>query len=63
VSAVQDYCRVLHAKLLEMESKAENDFITAQIHSRAGIQSVWLGINDLVREGHFIFNSNGQPVT
>ena len=37
----QAYCRILHARMLEVESKAENDFIAAQIRSRSGTTSVW----------------------
>ncbi|XP_070182299.1 low affinity immunoglobulin epsilon Fc receptor-like [Littorina saxatilis] len=47
--------------MLEVESKAENDFIVAQI-SLSGLSRVWMGINDLVREGRWVYNSNGLPL-
>lgn len=32
---------MLHSKMLEVESKAENDFIAAQIRSRTGTVSLF----------------------
>ncbi|KAK7089667.1 low affinity immunoglobulin epsilon Fc receptor-like [Littorina saxatilis] len=58
----ETYCHILNpeSKMLEVETKAENDFIAAQINARDGIREVWQGVNDLLREGHWVFNSNGQ---
>ncbi|XP_070195439.1 asialoglycoprotein receptor 2-like isoform X2 [Littorina saxatilis] len=60
-TSAKAFCELLGAKMLEVESKAENDFIVAQM-SRSGLSRVWMGINDLVREARWVYNSNGLPL-
>ncbi|XP_070182300.1 asialoglycoprotein receptor 2-like [Littorina saxatilis] len=60
-TSAKAFCELLGAKMLEVESKAENDFIVGQMR-RSGLRYVWMGINDLVREGRWVYNSNGLPL-
>jgi len=57
------FCTMLHANLVEIGSKAENDFVAAKIRTTTGINGAWTGLNDLVREGRWVYASNLQDAT
>ena len=46
-------------KLAEPRKQTTNDFIFINGN---GIQ-LWIGINDIVEEGAFVYGSNGEPAT
>ncbi|KAK7503121.1 hypothetical protein BaRGS_00005747 [Batillaria attramentaria] len=52
-------CEALGGGLLEIHSKAENDFIT-QLARHNGREYLWLGLTDLAHEGKWVWISNGQ---
>ncbi|KAL8606808.1 hypothetical protein ACOMHN_049637 [Nucella lapillus] len=55
----QTVCGLLHSKLLEVESAEENSFIVSQMAIRH-TSKVWLGCNDFVREGKYVWTSTSE---
>ncbi|KAK7108591.1 hypothetical protein V1264_016300 [Littorina saxatilis] len=62
----QTSCKSLdqHGKLVEIGSADENNFVANFVKSHGG-QNVWVGINDMAKEGHFVFGTStwGLPYT
>nr|KAG5691741.1 hypothetical protein BaRGS_010244 [Batillaria attramentaria] len=56
-------CNILGGRMLEVESQAENDFIVQQMSYRTGVDNVWIGLQDFVREGRFVWISTLEPPT
>ncbi|KAL8591893.1 hypothetical protein ACOMHN_044389 [Nucella lapillus] len=54
-------CSTLDAGLVQISSKAENDFVAAQMRSRSLVQS-WLGMQDFLREGRWVDDTENEPL-
>ncbi|KAK7476376.1 hypothetical protein BaRGS_00032376, partial [Batillaria attramentaria] len=55
-------CRLVqNADMLQVDSQAENDFVVSQIKARTGIDNVWMGLTDFVRDGTWLTTSDQQP--
>ncbi|KAL8579598.1 hypothetical protein ACOMHN_025551 [Nucella lapillus] len=52
----QEFCKERGAKMVEIESAEENDFVQKTLTELA-IQNIWMGLTDLVEEGKFVWES------
>ena len=56
-------CEDMGGKLAEPREQATNDFFT-DVANQNGIQdSFWFGINDILEEGKFVYDSSNAPVS
>jgi len=63
-TAVADsLCRLYGATLVEIDDKAEFDFLVSQFNTVMGDDSVSLGASDRTKEGTWSFLSSGSPMT
>ncbi|XP_076466735.1 low affinity immunoglobulin epsilon Fc receptor-like [Babylonia areolata] len=60
-TGAQTICALLHSRLVEIESAEENNFIVSQMKLR-NVPKTWLGFNDFVREGRYVWTSTGEPM-
>nr|XP_022290815.1 perlucin-like [Crassostrea virginica] len=51
------YCSTLHAKLVEIGSSAENNFLKNHVRSLHKNESYWIGFTDALVEGKFIWQT------
>ncbi|XP_052693269.1 perlucin-like protein [Crassostrea angulata] len=54
------FCNNLGAELLELQSKAEEDWIDLQCRVRGYTDGVWLGLSDVQTEGQFVSLSDAR---
>lgn len=54
------FCNNLGAELLELQRKAEEDWIDLQCRVRGYAFGVWLGLSDLQNEGQFVTLSDAR---
>ena len=50
-------------KLAEPKKQSTNDFIADVAKGKGNGIELWIGINDIVEEGTFVYGSNGELVT
>ena len=50
-------------KLVEPRKQTTNDFITDVAKEKGNGIELWIGINDISKEGVFVYESNSEPVT
>ncbi|BFZ21795.1 hypothetical protein BsWGS_24834 [Bradybaena similaris] len=55
-------CRLFGAHIVEINSRAENDFLVSQLKERK-ISVAWIGANDLLEEGIFRWGSSRENVS
>ncbi|XP_052081198.1 collectin-12-like [Mytilus californianus] len=55
-------CERKDAHLVEIETKAENDFVK-KLAQKVPNHSVWLGGTDAAKEGTWVWSSSGKPFT
>eukprot|EP00745_Piridium_sociabile_P001731 TRINITY_DN110628_c0_g1_i4.p1 TRINITY_DN110628_c0_g1~~TRINITY_DN110628_c0_g1_i4.p1 ORF type:complete len:154 (-),score=18.21 TRINITY_DN110628_c0_g1_i4:180-641(-) len=60
-SSAQTICGLLGAHLPEIESAAENRFLTSMVVKLHG-PTVWIGFNDFVHEGRYVWTSTNKPI-
>ncbi|XP_025113557.1 CD209 antigen-like [Pomacea canaliculata] len=54
-------CKTLGGHLVEINSATENHFVSRLMHSK-GVVWIWLGFNDLVKEGRWVSATSNQPM-
>ncbi|BFZ21792.1 hypothetical protein BsWGS_24831 [Bradybaena similaris] len=54
-------CRAFQGYLVEINSKAENDWLVSQLKTRK-FSHTWLGASDMMKEGVFRWMTNNVPV-
>ncbi|KAK7483730.1 hypothetical protein BaRGS_00025051 [Batillaria attramentaria] len=52
-------CDVVSAKLVEIETSEENNFLKGLLREN-NLHSAWIGLEDFVAEGEFVWSSSGQ---
>ena len=58
------YCKNLGARLFEPRSKTINKLIYGKSVEVFGAKfETWIGINDIINDGEYVFTSNGEKVT
>ena len=50
-------------KLAELRKQTTNDFIADVAKGKGNGIELWIGINDISKEGAFVYGSNGAPIT
>ncbi|XP_062568492.1 perlucin-like [Saccostrea cucullata] len=51
------YCNSLNAKLVEIETRSEDDFLRSQLSHRRVTGNYWIGLSDIQREGKWVWSS------
>ncbi|XP_061183285.1 perlucin-like [Saccostrea echinata] len=57
------YCNILHAKLVEIETLAEDEFLRLHLFDKKLTGGYWIGFSDIVVEGEWIWTSTQEPPT
>ncbi|XP_025099424.1 C-type lectin domain family 4 member E-like [Pomacea canaliculata] len=56
------FCNKHSADVVEITSEAENKFVAELVKSKGG-EDVWIGISDLIQEGHWIYLRSLKEIT
>ncbi|XP_056001556.1 ladderlectin-like [Ostrea edulis] len=62
-TVANQFCRNLSARLAEIGTKSENDFINNIITNNSGTDRAWLGGVDMGKEGTWIWSFSEIPLT
>ncbi|XP_062568493.1 perlucin-like protein [Saccostrea cucullata] len=57
------YCRALQAKLVEIETASENGFLRLHLLDNKATGHYWIGLNDILSEGEWVWMSYQQTPT
>ncbi|XP_078331886.1 perlucin-like [Crassostrea virginica] len=56
------YCNTVGAKLVEIETASENDFLKKHLQSIGATTNYWIGLSDSIQEGHYLWQSTQDNV-
>jgi len=57
------FCKTKGARLFEPRTKAINKLVfDKSVEAFGDVSHTWIGINDMINEGHFVFTSSGENV-
>ncbi|XP_062607293.1 perlucin-like protein [Saccostrea cucullata] len=57
------HCNVLQAKLVEIETAAEDEFIRLHLKNNNYTGQFWMGLSDILREGEWVWMSSQKVAT
>ncbi|XP_025098997.1 brevican core protein-like isoform X2 [Pomacea canaliculata] len=57
-----EFCNKEGAELVEITSESENNFVADFMKKRRG-QYIWMGINDIIQEGQWIYLTSHKPLS
>ncbi|XP_048727626.1 perlucin-like [Ostrea edulis] len=56
------YCSTVKAKLVEVESVSENNFLKKHLQEIGTTANYWIGLSDIINEGHYIWQTTQDNV-
>nr|XP_034333174.1 galactose-specific lectin nattectin [Crassostrea gigas] len=56
------YCSSVGAKLVEIETESENNFLKRHLQTTGATKNYWIGLSDAIKEGKFVWQTTQDNV-